>query len=568
MLWEEAHKPAAWQDFIGNATQVQMCKDWLRSFQSLNIVGAETQPEVIPEIETIIASTIATASTKKPRKTTAKPPKVPKPKKESKIPLIPRVLILSGPNGCGKSLAADLLLRKQGYKVYSFGVREIKSHKTNKNALTNFCNLYLSDLSSRAMGAGGSRRQEHGIILEDFDGLNRADKKFNKAILDLIKKHPSSTVPLIITTTETNLTKQSGGLVKLSHVVQFQRLLQKDLVRIAQRIAQVQNLYMDNDQAELFAQNSHGDARQLISSLEMFYVGRNNLTRVDTAQIESYIGINGIESDEKICLSAPVTRPEGLAGLSQSDDERILGMAIGDRGDKYSATERNAATRLVMDTCDHFMPYLFQAYPGCLNPEKGSNMADVGIEIAAEVLEDLSVADLVHEMLWNHDSYYELFATLGLETPIKKLRACRKNDNRNFSVVTAGYEPFIGVENTMKTQHDIIMDIQYLNPSICCKEPGELGMIKELLTEIVNLPDREAVEAIYPVKPEYFEAFSRLKAGRVKDFVITKPRLKKMEKIYEELQEKNRPTVKYLEEHPVKQRKRVDPNDKFSLNFD
>ncbi len=142
---------------------------------------------------------------------------------------------MSGPEGCGKSTAADLLLKKQGYKVYTFSVKEIKKHKTDKNCFDNFCNLYMSDLKG-PMGAGKSRQNSHGIIIEDFDGLTRSDKKFNTALIDLFKKNPKSSVPVVITTAESNLSKQSGGLVRLAHIVPFQRLNVKDLAKVAQNI--------------------------------------------------------------------------------------------------------------------------------------------------------------------------------------------------------------------------------------------------------------------------------------------------------------------------------------------
>jgi DNA polymerase III delta prime subunit len=517
-MWEDKHKPDAWQNFVGNAGAVQQCKDWIKNFQT-------------------------------------------------KVPDTPRVLIISGPEGCGKSLAADLLLRKQGYKAYAFGVKEIKNHKGDKNCLDNFCNLYMSNLSG-PLGAGKTRRQTHGIVLEDFDGLTRSDKTFNSAILDLIKKNPSPVTPLIITTSESNLSKQSGGLLRLAHVVFFQRLLIKDLVRIAQRIATDEQLYLDDDQADLFAQNAHGDIRQLIMAMEMFYVSHKTGTKIELSQVTDFLDEHGVDSDAKICMAT-----EGGLSASQTEDERILGMAIGDRGDKRSVAEKQSAIRLIIDNSLQFSPFLFQAYLKCL-PCRVDRQPTIikALEVAAEIANDMSEADIVKESSWNMDAHLELFGTLGLEVPIRKLRNTRNDeeDSRNFKVSIAGYQTFYGVENTINNQQKLALRLRELNPA-CPPDPTSLAMMKELYADwLENKTDMEIAQLLFPIHPDYLEVFSRIKTGSQLEYSITKARLKRLIKCHDELLELNKPTVKFLDaQPPLKQRKKVETkNNMFALNFE
>ena len=503
-----------------NAGAVQQCKDWIKNFQNKN-----QETSRVPHVSHI-----------------------------------PRVLIISGPEGCGKSLAADLLLKKQGYKNYAFGVKEIKKHKGDKNSLDNFCNLYISDLSE--LGASFSRKRSHGIVLEDFDGLTKSDKNFNKTIVDLVKKAPSSIIPLIITTTESNLAKQSTGLLRLALVVTFQRLLVKDLVRVALRVANEQQIYLNTDHAEYFAKNAHGDARQMILSMEMFYVGKPKYEKITMEQIALFFECSNVESDEKICMAI-----EGGISINQSDDERILGMAIGDRGNKRSNQEIQAAIRLVLDNSQQFAPYLFQSYLNCL-PWKSDHPSV--INTAADIADDMSLGDVMREVTWNFEGHYDLASAVMLENPMKRIRMSHNNDTKIFTVNFKGYQVYYGTENTLQNQLKIIGNIRQMNQNLHnVTDMSDLSLTKELYQQFVeNRTDMEIAKAIFPTHPDIIDLISRLKIGRG-TFNVTKTRLKKIVKCYEELLETNAPKVKILDDnYRPKQRNKVDTNDPFGLNWD
>lgn len=543
-MWESKHKPTTWQSYVGNSAAVQQCKDWMKNFQ----MGAAA-------------------------------------------PDTPRILIISGPEGCGKSLAADLLLRKQGYQTFSFGVKEIKKHKGDKNCLDNFCNLYMSDLRVNMGSAanGKARRQAHGIILEDFDGLTRSDKKFNAALIDLIKRRGSSVTPLIITTAEGNLSKQSGGLVRLASVVYFQKLSHKDLVKIAQHVAEVEGLYLNDDHAEMFATNARGDVRQLLLSMEMFYSSKKGGLLVTSSEVAAYMDDHGVDSDGKVCSATGV----GVLA-AQTDDERILGIAIGDRGDKYTMKERSAAYRLISDNSMQFSPYLFQTYLKCL-PSSSS----CAIEVATLASDEMSEADVVRDALWSMDGYHDVYGTLALEVPIKRIRVARDGDEdtRNFRVDITGYQTFYGVENTLNTQSKLYMRLHELNPTFAGSgDVASIELMKELYKNALDtMTDEQIIEMIYPIHPEYLELFAKIKSdvgassGTTSksskrnvaseggcDYTITKARMKKLVKCYDEQMERCKPTVKFIDPSTMEaKRKRQeakglldDPNDKFVVTFD
>jgi DNA polymerase III delta prime subunit len=519
-MLEAKYRPTAWQDFVGNPGPVQLCKDWIKNF--------------------------ALANSKE---------------------LVPRILIISGPEGCGKSLAADLLLKKQGYKTYSFGVREIKKHKGDRNCLENFCNLYQSNLGG-PLGAGASRRNAHGIILEDFDGLTRSDKRFNADLLALFKEHPSPVTPVIITTTENNLS--SSSLAKLAQVVYFQKLSIKDLTKIAQRIAVGENFYLDDDQVDIFATNARGDIRQLLLSIEMFYVAKigaasaaaNAPVRVTTQELISYIDEHGVDSEAKICGSA-------ASQAAQTDDERILAIAIvGDQCEK----ERAAAMRLLVDNSMQFTPYLFQAYVKSV-PAKADLQAPVltAMSTLADIADDFSSGDVIRESMWNSDT--DVHGTLAVELPIKRLRGALNLTSINVS----GYQTFYGIENTISNQLKFLVRLRELNPTIE-RDTSSLELMKELYKHVLEThSDPTLVAMLYPLHPEYLEIFGKILKTN-SEYVISKARMKRLTKCYDDQLEQHRPAVKFVDATAVEaqrnaKRKRqaendLNPDDKFVVLFD
>jgi len=519
-MWSEINRPTTWQDFAGNPGAIQKCKDWLKKFEQ-GRAG------------------------------------------------VPRVLVISGPEGCGKSLAADLLLKKAGYKTYRFSVNEIKNHKGDKNRLSNFCNLYAADL--RKLGASKSRRQGHGIIVEDFDSLSRNDKKFTGTILELIKKQPSSVTPLIITTDNSRNHKISSSLLRIACHIRLTRLLERDLVKIAMRVAEAEHVYLNKDAAAIFAEYSYGDARQLLSQMEIFYVGRLDNTRVQLDDVVRFVENNRTESDEKQCKSF-----EGDLSSKQSDEERILGAAIGDRGDKRRKSEKDASLRSAADNSVQFAPLLFQAYPNCVlyKPDRpGESKKSVGL--LADVAESFSIADVVKEQSWGEADHFELYSAYSIFRPIKMLRAAREknDDSLSFTVSARGYQNFYGVDNSIKNQRKLQKALQSECIALNGLSVDELGITKILIGNLVEtLSDDQLVDVLfdenerYRMHPDVLETLTRLKGGVTSEFTLTRARKKRLTKLFEGRIEEIPPaTVKFVEAE-VEQPKK-DANDMFTVDW-
>jgi replication factor C subunit 1 len=96
-MWVDKYAPITWAGFVGNDAATRQCKQWVQHFKTL-LLATETLPS-------------------------------------------DRVLLLSGPEGVGKTSAAMLLLTTAGFDVNRFTMQEIRNHKKDTDLLSNFCHL-------------------------------------------------------------------------------------------------------------------------------------------------------------------------------------------------------------------------------------------------------------------------------------------------------------------------------------------------------------------------------------------------------------------------------------------
>ena len=491
-MWTTKYKPQHWSEVVGNRAAIREMKQWLQDFRK-------------------------------------------------KTPSTPRVLLLHGPEGCGKSLVSELLLKKGGYALYTFGANEIRNHKRDKRRTSNFCNLYMSDL--RQLGSGNSRMQAHGIIVEDYNSLTKNDKKFKAALMNLLTKSPSPITPMIITSTDLKTIKKSRKLKSVSKVVSLDPLQEKDLANVAMRIAIAEDVYMDQEHAELFAKYAFGDARAMIGMMEMFYVGRDrNDQHISLDQLEDWLRVNCSHRESKQCMAF-----EGDISRTQTDEEKILGSAIGDRRDIRTESEQASALRLARCNSLQFMPILYQAYPSCLPMKQSKRDRQQTFDNMAAIADSFSLAETDRSNNWRHDTDLGSFSVLSIEVPIKLLRQHKKTMN-TFQVDAEGYQTYYGIENTITNQRKVQAELRSVMPSSSsvAGDVSDFQLTKDLFAHYIKtLSPEQMAEKLwqYRLHPNNLDLFKRLKGG-INPWKCTGKQKRLMRKRWEELEEEHQPKAK------------------------
>jgi DNA polymerase III delta prime subunit len=528
--WVERHRPVTWSQFEGNNEAVKRCKEWIRAFQS-GEPGAE------------------------------------------------KVLHICGPEGCGKSTAASILLKRAGFDVIILAANELKNHKGDKHRLDNFCGLYTTKTTALR-----ANNRPHALLIVNYGALLKTDKTFDGTLQRLVERVPNPTVPLVVTSLPSK--KRKAGLIgaKTARCVEFNTLTIDALCRIARRILSSEGIptALNSSDIEMFSRYSFGDARQLVMSLEMFLTGIHKRSFMK-GNVQNWLEQNAVD-DEKQLRAIEYHRLSD--GAQQTEEERIIGIAVGDKGGKRRRSERRAALRTIEGTSVHFMPLIFACYPRCIpaasnkcqppviSLENDGLKGDPTMDLTGRIAENISFSEVYHESTWGEGMMsLDLYGSLA-GGMLNELNAARYPDDlRKFAVSTEGYKAYYGIDNTITNQQKVLKAIHIASPAFFRKSRQELVHIKSHLAELLAAKrDDEVVQLLWDYKahPDVLETFARLK-GEVlgaPTFTVTRKRRRTMAEKFEALEEANRPTVKRIEKSsPPREKKEVDRDNPFILSW-
>ncbi len=148
-------------------------------------------------------------------------------------------LLFFGPPGCGKSTIALLLAKAKSDHVLR--------------------------ISAPEAGLQQLRRKLNGIDILILDELHRFSKAQQDFFLPLVE---TGDLTLIATTTENPSFSVTRQLLSRLHVLRLRTLSRSELITLAKRGAQLQDIYLGDDVLDLLATVSHGDARTMLNLIE------------------------------------------------------------------------------------------------------------------------------------------------------------------------------------------------------------------------------------------------------------------------------------------------------------
>jgi len=515
-MWVEKYKPTTLDQIVGNNHAVAKVKNWIRNFP-----GKESRTG-----ERLIAD---------------------------------RVLLLSGPEGCGKTLLANLLLND--YKVFSFSLRDIRNHKKDRELLNNFCELYRVNV--KHLGS------PHAIILDDFDSLSdsKIDKAVHTTLVNLVEtplrgKPP----PLILTMTtmsDVSTKKRNSryqGIANLAYDIQLSPVRIPDLEDYLGIIAKREHVKCEPKVIPLIADYSNGDVRKCVQTFEMISKSAQNITNEKALE---WIDQNTNDTDEKYLF-----QNDPGAKFNQTDDDRILQSALCRKTDRRSVKIMQTARRIVSSNSAQLTPLLYQAYPMLL-----AEKADT-LERIAEISEIFSLADMIREQSFGHcngsligledDSgathYTTIVSTLSVDLPLNILRQHMKD---NSIVTSAGYQTFYGVGNTSLNQHKLVRSLNELSPNMSSARKEDFFFLQTILSDKLANPsydNDEIVEMLYTcgLHPNNLEMLSKLKGNNGITLSVPRSRKKKLIELYQGLEEEqDTVSVKFLDDEATSKKQSI-----------
>lgn len=179
-----------------------------------------------------------------------------------------RALILYGPPGCGKTSLVEAISKTYGYELFEMNASDNRRRGDIER---------LAKMASQTSGLSGKKRL---ILLDEVDGLDpRADAGGIEALWDVIR----NTRNPVIMTANNPYREHLRPLREVSEIVAMDRLKEKHVLLILNKICTAENLKCDKEALDEIARRSEGDIRSAINDLEAVSA-LNKLVTLDTVK--------------------------------------------------------------------------------------------------------------------------------------------------------------------------------------------------------------------------------------------------------------------------------------------
>jgi replication factor C large subunit len=161
-------------------------------------------------------------------------------------------ILLSGSPGVGKSTLAYALAGSMGWPVVEMNASDLRDEESVRRI--------VGEASSSNTLFGGRRL----VLIDEVDGLQRADRGGSKAIIELVK---SAMQPVILTANDA-WKPSLATLRSYCNLQPMRRVNSRSIASLLKKIADRENLKVPEEVLANIANNSSGDLRSAINDLQ------------------------------------------------------------------------------------------------------------------------------------------------------------------------------------------------------------------------------------------------------------------------------------------------------------
>ncbi|CAJ0824433.1 15632_t:CDS:10 [Entrophospora sp. SA101] len=233
LIWVDRYRPNSLKELCGNKTSIGALKTWLHDWETNFKTGFKC-------------------------------------KANGKYPAV----LISGPPGIGKTTAAHLVGKDEGYDIKEFNASDVRNKKTldlaikiatgnmsitsfyNSNA-TNVAAVTASSLSKDKEKSEPSHTDRTLIIMDEVDGMSTGDRGGTQELIQIIKK---SKVPIICICND-NKSQKMKSFTNLCQEIKFQR----------------ENLKISGNVVDAIIKGTNTDIRQVMNLLSCWKLSENSI---------------------------------------------------------------------------------------------------------------------------------------------------------------------------------------------------------------------------------------------------------------------------------------------------
>jgi replication factor C subunit 1 len=185
-----------------------------------------------------------------------------------------RAVMIHGPPGIGKTTAAHLLAKMEGFDIVETNASDTRSKKLVENGTLGV--LDTTSLQGYFAGEGKkveSEKRNLCLIMDEVDGMSAGDRGGVGAVAAIVKK---TNIPIILICNERRLPKMKP----FDHVtfdVPFRRPTGAELVARLSTICFREKMKLPTSVLEALIEGSHADIRQIINMLSAVKLDLSNM---------------------------------------------------------------------------------------------------------------------------------------------------------------------------------------------------------------------------------------------------------------------------------------------------
>ncbi|GAA6060829.1 hypothetical protein JCM10212_005247 [Sporobolomyces blumeae] len=396
-----------------------------------------------------------------------------------------RCVLISGPPGIGKTTAAHLVAKMQGYDVLELNASDTRSKKLLDEAFrskitdTTLSGFFKTTGGDDDAGLGVNRKSI--IIMDEVDGMSAGDRGGVGALNAFIRK---TKVPIIAICNDKSSQKMKP-LLNTTFQMGFKRPSANEIRSRIMSIAFREGLKIDGKVVDQLVQGSQSDIRQIVNMLATYKLGAKAM---DYDQSKHLAKMN-----EKNALQTPWTLYSKLFGPQAGST--VSGMTLNDKVDAYF--QDHAMMPLFVQ--ENYARGRFSRATGLT----GNDLALKNLELVSKAADSISDGDLVDSMIHGTQQHWSLMPLHGMMSCVRPAAFCYGQGSQT------GFPAWFGKNSTQGKLGRLLGEIQI---RMRLKVSGDRREIRQSylptlfprLVEPLQERGAEAVPEVIELMDEYY----------------------------------------------------------------